>query len=177
MAGEHLAVQARRVVSGLGGDGRSTVVEDGDTRARIATEAFTINQIWQVDTLPPRVDAPDMSNGAVSITPPAGGFIHLVTTFPPDSEWDLAAGYKEALAASGGGGAHVEDAAIAGLHETDTVDIVTVISGEIHAVLEDADVLLRPGDSFVQRGTKHTWSNRADRPATIVAVMMGATRA
>jgi mannose-6-phosphate isomerase-like protein (cupin superfamily) len=163
-------------VAGVSYSGRSTVVSDADTVARVATDAFTINQIWQVDALPPRIDAEDGSGGAVSISPPAGGFIYLVTTFPPDSDWDVGAGYKDALAASGGADAHVEDAGIAGLHQTDTVDIVTVLSGEIHAVLEDGEVLLKPGDSFVQRGTKHGWSNRTDKPCTIVAVMMGATR-
>lgn len=177
MAGEHLTRTARRVVAGTDTKGRSTVTSDGVTAARAATDAFTINQIWQVDALPPRVDAEDGSAGAVSITPPPGGFVYLVTTFPPDRDWDLAAGYKDALAASGGADAHVEDAAIAGLHRTDTVDIVTVLSGEIVAVLEDSEVLLRPGDSFVQRGTRHAWSNRTDKPCTIVAVMAGATRA
>lgn len=175
MAGEHLTMRARRVVAGLDADGRSTVVSDGQAQARVATDAFTINQIWQLDALPPRVDVEDASGDGVSITPPAGGFIYLVTTFPPDSEVDLTA-YDDALSASGGAGTGVEDDSIPGLHETDTVDIITVLSGEIYAVLEDGEVLLRPGDSFVQRGTKHAWSNRADKPCTIVAVMMGATR-
>lgn len=176
MSGEHLAMRARRVVAGFSSGNRSAVVVDGDTPTRVATEAYTINQIWQMDALPPHVAAEDASGASVTITPPAGGFIYLVTTFPPDSEWDMAAGYKDALAASGAAEAHVDGEQIAGLHETDTVDIVTVLSGEMYAVLEEGEVLLRPGDSFVQRGTKHAWSNRGDKPCTIVAVMVGATR-
>jgi len=169
-------VSARRVVAGLDAAGRSAIVSDGPTQARIDTEAFTVNQIWQVDSLPPHVLAEDGSPDRASIAPPGTGFVYLVTTFPPDHSWDFAGGYKDALAASDSAGAHVEDTVIPGLHETDTVDIITVISGEIHAVLETGEVCLRPGDSFVQRGTKHAWSNRGDQPATIVAVMMGATR-
>jgi hypothetical protein len=158
-------------------DSRSAIVSDGNTGTRIATEAFTICQIWQMDSLPPHVLAEDTLREEASITPPVGGFTYMVTTFPPDSEWDPAPGYKEALAASGGEDAHREDdGGIAGLHETDTVDIITVISGELFAVLELGETVLRPGDSFVQRGTKHAWSNRSDRPCTIVAVMVGATR-
>jgi quercetin dioxygenase-like cupin family protein len=54
--------------------------------------------------------------------------------------------------------------------------MVTVVSGELYAVLETAETLLRPGDTFIQRGTKHAWSNRGTEPVTVVAVMMAAKR-
>jgi len=176
MAGEHLEAHSRVVVTGVNDSGKSVIVRDGDTAARVATEAYTINQIWQVDSLPPHVLAEDTSGGEASIAPPASGFVYLVTTWPPDSEWDMAAGYEAALAASGDAEAHVEGSAVPGMHQTDTVDIVTVISGELTGIVEDGEVTLKAGDSFVQRGTKHSWSNRTDKPATIVAVMMTATR-
>jgi len=177
MAGEHRDVVARRVVAGVDDNGKSVIVSDAVTPARVVLDAFTINQLWQFDALPPHVLVDDTSNGEVSIAPPEGGFVYLVTSFPPDSEWDLGAGYADALAASGGHAeSHVETEEIAGLHETDTVDILTVISGEMYAVLEGGETLLKPGDTFVQRGTKHAWHNRGDVPCTIVAVMMGATR-
>lgn len=172
----HENAVVRRVVSGVNDEGRSMVARDERVPSRVVTEAFTINQIWQTESLPPRIDADDTSNCTVSITPPPAGFVYLVTTFPPDSSWNPAAGYQQALSASGGAQAYVEDDEIAGLHETDTVDIITVLSGELYAVLEEDEVLLRPGESFVQRGTRHSWSNRSDKPATIVAVMMSATR-
>ena len=165
MPGEHLAMRARRVVAGRDPRDRSTVIEDRDTPTRVATDAYIINQIWQMDALPPDVLGEDASGGSVTIAPPRGGFIYLVTTFPPDSEWDVAAGYRDALAASGAADSYVEGEEIAGLHETDTVDLNTVISGELYAVLEEGEVLLRAGDSFVQRGTRHASSNRTDRPA------------
>jgi mannose-6-phosphate isomerase-like protein (cupin superfamily) len=172
----HRGVFARRVVSGLDDDGMSAIVSDNHTASHVETDAFTINQIWQVDEMPPHVLADDTSSDQVSIAPPKAGFVYLVTTFPPDASWDFSSGYKDALTASGGTGAHVDDNNIPGLHETDTVDITTVISGEIYAVLESGETCLRAGDSFVQRGTKHTWSNRTDKPCSIVAVMMGAVR-
>lgn len=180
MAGEHLTKHARRVVSGVNDSGKSTIVEDGDTPTRLATEAFTINQIWQVDSLPLHVLAEDTSTAELSTTPPGSGFIYLVTTIPPDSDYDMAAGYAAALAASGPAGTPGADTdtdgTIVGLHQTDTLDIITVLNGELHALMEDGEVSLKPGDSFVQRGTQHAWSNRADQPCTIVAVMMSAFR-
>ena len=62
------------------------------------------------------------------------------------------------------------------MHFTETVDIVTVLSGEIYAVLETTETLLRPGDTLVQRGTIHAWSNRTDKPAMMVALMVSAKR-
>jgi uncharacterized cupin superfamily protein len=50
-----------------------------------------------------------------------------------------------------------------------------VISGEIYAVVECGETLLRPGDSFVQRGTKHTWRNRSDKPCTLAVLLLPAT--
>jgi quercetin dioxygenase-like cupin family protein len=61
------------------------------------------------------------------------------------------------------------------MHSTETVDIVTVISGQLHVVTETGETVLRAGDSVVQRGTPHAWSNRTDRTTTVVAIMMGAT--
>ncbi|OHV64833.1 cupin domain-containing protein [Pseudofrankia sp. BMG5.36] len=178
MAGEHLQAQARRVVTGVDGAGRSTFDSDGPTPVRRATEGFTICDIWQVEKLPVNVMDGDASTGEVLLDPPLTGFVYRVTTFPPDSEWDPAAGYAASLEALGGADAmrDGEGSDIAGLHETDTVDIVTLLSGELYAITESGETLLKPGDSIVTRGTKHSWSNRTDKPCTLVCVQCGATR-
>jgi hypothetical protein len=66
------------------------IVSNDVTATRVATDAFTICQIWQVDALPPAVLGENSLGQAASITPPLGGFTYMVTTFPPDSEWDPA---------------------------------------------------------------------------------------
>ncbi|MGV9292579.1 cupin domain-containing protein [Amycolatopsis sp. NPDC003676] len=60
---------------------------------------------------------------------------------------------------------------VAGLHETPTIDVATILDGEIHAVYETGEVLLRAGDTVINRGIKHAWSNKTDKPVTMVAVM------
>jgi hypothetical protein len=173
-----MQVHARRVITGLDESGRSTIVTDELTPVRVATPGFTVCDIWTVDSLPVKVDSEDASNGEVLLDPPKTGFIYRVTTFPPDSEWDAASEYRDALGAMKGADAEQgdNDSGIAGLHQTDTIDIVTIISGELWAVTETTETLLKPGDSFIQRGTVHTWSNRGDVPCTKVAVQMGGTR-
>ena len=60
------------------------------------------------------------------------------------------------------------------MHVHPTVDLVTVISGEIFVVFESAETQLRPGDTAIIRGAMHAWSNRSDKPCTITSLMMAA---
>jgi uncharacterized cupin superfamily protein len=49
-----------------------------------------------------------------------------------------------------------------------------VLSGEIYALMDEGEVLLRAGDVLVQRGTNHAWSNRTDAPAYLAFVLVDA---
>ncbi len=167
--------QARVVTTGLTAGGRSTVISDEESKTRAVTPTFAVADVWAIDTVPPAVDRPSVLDGTVTLAPPAGGVLVRMVSFPPDSEWKESGGYEEAMAAIGGTDSHREDE-VAGMHATDTIDVVTVVEGEIYALLEDGEVLLRVGDSLVQNGTKHAWSNRTDKPATFVATQVSATR-
>ncbi|MET8811690.1 cupin domain-containing protein [Streptomyces sp. NPDC004549] len=177
MSGEHLKAQARRVVSGLDAEGRSAIIADEPTPTRMAAPGFTVMDVWQFDSLPARVDGPNTLGTDAVIAPPPEGLVVRLASFPPDSEFD-AADYAASLDAFGGGDSHDGDTSESGgvWHLTDTVDVVTVISGELHAVTETGETLLKPGDTFVTRGVKHIWSNRTSEPVVIVATMMAAKR-
>jgi uncharacterized cupin superfamily protein len=54
------------------------------------------------------------------------------------------------------------------MQKTRTLEFGLVIEGEITLVLDTVEVPLRAGDTVVQRGTNHAWSNRSTRP-TVVA--------
>jgi hypothetical protein len=176
MAGEHMEMRVRRVVAGLDESGRSTVISDGFTETRAATPAFTLNQIWQVTSVPPHVMAENTLGDVAVIPPPPNGFTHVIAAFPPDSEWDYERGFEGSLAATGAVDAHVEHDEVPGMHQTDTVDIITILSGECYVVLETGETLLKQGDTFIQRGTKHAWRNRSDKPCVHSTLMVGATR-
>lgn len=174
MTGEHLEAQARRVVTGLDADGRSCFVRDEDTPDRLPGPGNTKCDIWRMGSLPTTYAADAGLEDGVVTAPPKGGLVHRVTTFPPDSEWDKSAGYADSQGKLAGS-VPDDESGIPGLHHTDTVDIVTVLSGEVWAVMETGETLLKPGDTLVQRGTKHAWANRSDRPVTVVSVMVSAT--
>jgi mannose-6-phosphate isomerase-like protein (cupin superfamily) len=61
-----------------------------------------------------------------------------------------------------------------GMHRTATVDYAIVVSGEIHAVMDEGETLMRAGDCLVQRGTNHAWSNRGDAPCLVAFVLVSA---
>ena len=44
-------------------------------------------------------------------------------------------------------------------------------------VMEEGEVLLKPGDCIVQRGTNHAWKNRGDKPCLLAAVLVDAVPA
>jgi mannose-6-phosphate isomerase-like protein (cupin superfamily) len=184
MAGEHLEARARRVLVGLDESGRSTIVSDADVETRLATPAFTRNVIWGADVVPTPVMAENAMTDAATIPPPPAGYYCDISTFPPDSEWDYEGGYETALAQAGvvgeadadGDAPEREARATPGMHQTDTIDIVTVISGEIWAVVETGETLVRAGDTVVQRGTWHAWRNRSDTPCTVMAVHISVLR-
>jgi len=134
-----------------------------------------VNDLWRVDSLPTHVDELDTLTGEVVLDPPTAGLVFRIATFPPDSEVDRAS-YDESISNLHGSDANAHDDNVMGMHITNTFDLDVILEGEIYCVLETGEVLLRPGDSIILRGIKHAWSNRSDKPATMVATMIPAKR-
>jgi quercetin dioxygenase-like cupin family protein len=64
-----------------------------------------------------------------------------------------------------------------GMHVTDSIDYVLVVSGEVTLELDDGEqAVLRAGDAVIQNGTRHAWRNHGTGPCTIVGVAIGADR-
>jgi quercetin dioxygenase-like cupin family protein len=61
-----------------------------------------------------------------------------------------------------------------GFHKTSSVDYAIVLAGEIYALMDEGEVLLKQGDVLVQRSTNHAWSNRSDAPAYLAFVLIDA---
>jgi uncharacterized cupin superfamily protein len=53
------------------------------------------------------------------------------------------------------------------MQQTRTLDFCLVLEGEVTLVLETSEVELRAGDTVVQRGTSHAWSNRSAKPCVV----------
>jgi hypothetical protein len=63
-----------------------------------------------------------------------------------------------------------------GMHQTQTIDFVTIVSGEVDLRLDDAGVHLKAGDCVIQRGTRHAWRNRSTEPCVLSAVLVSTKR-
>ena len=62
-----------------------------------------------------------------------------------------------------------------GMHTTATIDYGVVLSGQAVLELDDGvTVTLNAGDTYIQNGTRHRWSNPGDVPAVIAVTFIGA---
>ena len=61
------------------------------------------------------------------------------------------------------------------MQKTRTLDFCLVLEGEITLVLDTEEVHLKTGDTVIQRGTNHAWSNRSTRPCVVAISSHDAT--
>jgi hypothetical protein len=161
----------RRVVTGHDAQGRSVILTDGPSPHVLTipgVPTFGLTNLWVTDRAPAdNVGAADGAARPVVLEPPASGTIFRIVEFPPDH---TLAGFDRTKAFESMGAGHAMDRDASrhpGMHRTATVDYAIVLSGEIWALMDEGETLLRAGDVLVQRGTNHAWSNRSDRPCTI----------
>ncbi|HXY94136.1 MAG TPA: hypothetical protein VEP49_16785 [Acidimicrobiia bacterium] len=126
----------QHVLTGLGADGRSTVISRRDL-SEPAREQVVVETLASTDELPPRL--PEM---LVAQAPTAdigveqAGTKWLIVKWPPNVD--------------------------AYFHRSDTLDYDVVLSGEVTLLLEDGEVVLRAGDSVVIPGVLHGWRSGAE---------------
>jgi mannose-6-phosphate isomerase-like protein (cupin superfamily) len=63
-----------------------------------------------------------------------------------------------------------------GMHITDTIDFVHVISGQMVLELDRREVTVKTGDTVIMRGAWHNWRNEWDEPCTVASVLVGTNR-
>jgi quercetin dioxygenase-like cupin family protein len=63
-----------------------------------------------------------------------------------------------------------------GMHRTNSVDYIYIISGEIYVILDKQQLLLRAGDTLIDAGANHSWANRSGKPCIMLAAIVGAQR-
>ena len=141
-------MDVRRIVTGLNGEGQSSVWIDGPaTNAVSRRQGHESRLIWVTDTAPARFDG-ETDEGARDIgrPPPPNGTIFRIIEISPGC--------------------------VAEMHRTDTVDYIVVMSGEMDMELETGALHLKAGDVRVQRGTLHNWVNNSAEPCRIAVVLV-----
>jgi mannose-6-phosphate isomerase-like protein (cupin superfamily) len=172
----------RRVVTADDVKGRSRIAEDGPaTSVRTVTgrPGYRAVNVWRTAESPVKINSRDSTANHQGILPPKGGTILRIIDFPPEPADGEA--LKRMLDATFGGiykdAAHDKRPGVhPGMHRTETLDYAIVLEGEVYAVMDEGETLLRAGDVLIQRGTNHAWANRSERTARIAFVLIDGTR-
>jgi uncharacterized cupin superfamily protein len=166
----------RRIVTIDDDEGKSVAIADRpspDVRGDSARPGFSSARIWVAASSPVRIGAyRDTVLRPHTIEPPRGGSVCRVVTFPSDDTFRGKVGAKEVEAfframGSPAASTYSADAPHLYMQKTRTLDFCLILEGEITLVLDTAEVHLKAGDTVVQRGTNHAWSNRSNKPCRI----------
>lgn len=165
----------RRVIAAVTASGKSAIVEDGPPPANRPhmRPGFSSRNIWATVGTAAPLDAVDRSSEVKGTMPPPGGTVFKYLDIPPDHidpARVIDAGKIEntepGLRRVPGHPLHP------GMHETETIDYAIVLSGEIYAVMEENEALLKAGDVLIQCATMHAWSNRGSETCRILFVLV-----
>jgi len=170
----------RRVVTGHNAAGKSVFVMDGAAPHVYSRSpgSAVVTALWETRASPAdnRGNA-EVTDRAFKLASPKHGTVFRIIEYPPDRERLGALAAQRAAADDGSGHGDAFDRGAPrhpGFHKTASVDYAIVLSGEIYALMDEGEVLLRAGDVLVQRGTNHAWSNRTDAPAYLAFVLIDA---
>lgn len=170
-----------RVVTGHDAHGKAIIASSGPlpTVAEIAAIPGTVfHEVWATHATPAPLDnGADPSTGPLSLPPPQNGTRMRFVDIPPDTQDFLAHGaakMKDAFSQIGDEKASTVQAHSPHplMHRTESIDYGVVIEGEMTLVLDDSEVLLKPGSVVVQRGTNHAWANRSGKPCRMLFILI-----
>ncbi len=175
----------RRIVTAIDADGKSFIKEDGpaDMHELPIRAGMYSQHVWGTSAIPCPADEPDQSHTAPGIMPPRGGSILHIIDYPPEpadpaERARLYETFRERVHKAGTnpepGQRRFPDAPHPGMHATDTIDYAIVLSGEIYAVMDNDETLMKAGDVLIQRATSHAWSNRSNAPCRVAFVLVEA---
>lgn len=181
--------QVRRVVTGTSESGTPVVVSDGlvDGAELGLAPGHVFLTLWGSDSVP---SVPGMGDKPAfqSWYPPPGGFRFAMVTLPPRATPppDMSAMTPEQIQAAMAEGIAEAESKVPGLlpsmepdhpgfHQSNTVEIVYILSGAAVVDLDDGKtVSLSAGDSLVQNGVRHNWHNPELEPLVLLVTMIGA---
>lgn len=149
----------RRIVTGILNN-KSVILEDKIVENSV--EHFpnlVISDIWNTQETPASLDfEKTIPNAGFPQTPPNGTYFRYVS-IPPDSELGVEVKPDEPHPM---------------MHQTQTLDYIIILSGELYLIMDEGETLLKPGDIVIQRGTNHAWSNRSTEPCIQLAILIDA---
>ena len=171
----------RRVVTGHDENGVAKVIMDGEATCilqRPNRPGVTLTNLWQADKNPADMELhEDPVDGPLVLHPPKNGSVFRIVQFDPEDPEVLKTLDGAAAFAEMGAGANVvQGARHPFMHRTDSLDYAVILTGEIYMMMDEDEVLLKAGDTVVQQGTNHAWSNRGTEPCQIAFILCDAVK-
>ena len=165
----------RRIVCGINAAGKSVVEMDGPPPAERPSmrPGFASRNIWATFGTPAPLGDPDRSKEITGLMPPRRGTICKYIDFPPEGPKPVAP--KDTSPTDTGEAGlrrHPDSPRHPGMHETDTIDYAIVLSGEIYAIMDEGETLMKQGDILIQNATNHAWANRSNAPCRVLFVLV-----
>lgn len=164
--------QWRRVVTGNNEQGKSVIWKDGlhaNVLIPAAEPHVAMTDFWINDRTPAsNAGGEDTGERPITLHPPKGGSVFRIVELPPDSLRNFSNLKKI------DDHAHQEGKRHPGFHKTNTLDYILVLEGEVWALMDEGETLLKAGDVLIQRGTSHAWSNRSDKPVVLAGILLDA---
>ena len=178
----------RRVVTGPNEKHQSSIIRDSSTAPWILEPlpGLYFHEMWETSVPNSNqnpcelLDPPVVRENNLGPKDDSGTLFRIVD-FPPDSVWTQT-DVKEAFDRYGSLQSYDADkpsptgdaSPSLMMHTTQTTDYAICLNGEIYAVMQDGEVKLKQGDSLIQRGTSHGWSNKSKDRASVAFILVGA---
>ena len=167
----------RRVVTGHDEEGKSIVVLDGPPAQSIGEDVGGLFELWNTDgNLINTKDRIDRADDEILLSPSKNGskfrYFQINPTpegVPMDILQNMAADAFEKIGASHH---RIDTSKHPAMHKTDTIDYIILLEGDVTLILDKEEVVIKPHDVVVQRGTNHAWVNNGNNPALLIAVLI-----
>ena len=172
-----MIARVRRVLTGHDAEGKSTIIADGfaaNMKEMPPGSGLAVTELWETSVPADNAGKQDAGNREVRLEPPQNGTLFRIVEFPPDAQWQNRADARDWAKALDATHAPDRSSRDPMMHKTSTVDYIVVLKGEIYAIVDKGETLLKPGDVFVQRGTNHSWSVRGNEPCIVAVVLVDA---
>jgi len=170
--------QVRRVVTTHTAEGKSVVASDKNTPVQgVPGIGMGAAMLWAANAPPSNAGAAEPAHIAF---PQPGETALFLIQHPPAAHLETLPPELHAIATTSPAD-HVpglikgDTSRHFAMHHSETLDYGIVIFGQVTMVLDEEDVTLHAGDTYVLRGGAHAWSNRGDVPAVVASMVVGAT--
>lgn len=171
-AGDRVPVRSapRRIVTGTDANGRSRIVQDGPATniSRLGDSGHAGYVLWATGDAAAPGDDPAPADRRFGFHSRNGTILRL-SDFPPDEVCDPDTIYT---LLDGNKVRDTDNPRHFWFHKTATLDYAIVLEGEIYAMLDEDETLMRAGDVLIQRATNHSWSNRSGKMCRMAFILI-----